>query len=463
MSGANSLNAALDAADLADGATISFHHHLRNGDGVLNAVLDACAARGLRNLHVAASSLFPVHAPLVDHIRSGVVTRISAGFVSGPVGEAVSQRLLPHPVQLQTHGGRARAIDQRALQVDAAFIAASGADRSGNLTGRSGPRAFGAMGYPQPDARAADCVIGVTDHRAAFDPDLIDIPANLVSHVAELDRIGDPGGISSGTTRPAIDPVSRAIGEMAAQVIAQSGVLKDGFSFQTGAGGISLAAAQAVGQTMAQRGIRGDFASGGITGFHVALLQAGLFRRLLDVQCFDLAAVTSICADPRHQGISASAYAGPHVGGAVVDRLSAVILGAAEVDEAFNVNVTTRADGVLMGGSGGHADTAEGAALTVITTRLTAAGWPKLVDRVRHVTTAGRHVDAVVTEAGVAVNPAHEALRARLQHAGLPLVEIGDLVRMAAQAGRPRPAPRTGQVVAQSLDRHGVLTDVLRA
>ena len=65
------LRAAIEACGLQDGATVSFHHHLRNGDGVLNAVMAEIARAGLRDVKVAASSLFPVHAPLVEHIRKG--------------------------------------------------------------------------------------------------------------------------------------------------------------------------------------------------------------------------------------------------------------------------------------------------------------------------------------------------------------------------------------------------------
>jgi len=158
------LEESIERAELRDGATLSFHHHLRNGDAVLNGVLAACAARRLRELHVAASSIFPVHAPLVDHIQEGVVGQISTGFVSGPVALAISHGRLPNAVRLQTHGGRAREIDEGELVIDAAFVAASSVDHAGNLSGRVGPRAFGAMGYPQSDVRAARWVTGVTDH-----------------------------------------------------------------------------------------------------------------------------------------------------------------------------------------------------------------------------------------------------------------------------------------------------------
>src|SRR5215831_18262228 len=61
-----SLEAAVEACALRNGATLSFHHHLRNGDAVLNEVVAAAARVGLRDLRIAATSIFPVHAPLVE-------------------------------------------------------------------------------------------------------------------------------------------------------------------------------------------------------------------------------------------------------------------------------------------------------------------------------------------------------------------------------------------------------------
>src|SRR5918997_1445100 len=65
-----------------DGMTLSFHHHLRNGDGVVNAVLDTAAELGVKNLKVALSSVFPVHAPMVDHFESGTVTTLDTDYIS---------------------------------------------------------------------------------------------------------------------------------------------------------------------------------------------------------------------------------------------------------------------------------------------------------------------------------------------------------------------------------------------
>ena len=139
------------------------------------------------------------------------------------------------------------------------------------------------------------------------------------------------------------------------------------------------------------------------------------------------------------------------------------MLGAAEIDIDFNVNVTTRADGTIIGGSGGHADTAAGAKLTIITTRLTAAGFPKIVDRVGTVTTPGETVDVLVTEAGIAVNPKRTDLVERLRTTDLPLCNIEDLRVQATAASERQPTHSKGErIVAVSEYRDGSVTDVVR-
>lgn len=281
--------------------------------------------------------------------------------------------------------------------------------------------------------------MAVTDHIVSYPCCPIDIAQDHVDFVVEVDSIGDPNGILSGTTRPTSDPVGLEIAAAASAVIEASGLLVDGFSFQTGAGGISLAVASQVRQAMHRLGVKGSFAAGGITGYLVDMLEEGLFRSLLDVQCFDLKAVDSYRRDPRHQAMSASLYANPHNRGAVVNQLDAMILGAAEVDRDFNVNVTTGTSGRILGGSGGHADTATGSKLAIVTTRLAAAGGPKVVDRVRCITTPGETVDVVVTEAGVAVNPSRHDLRDRLRSAGIRTRSIDELCEEAA--GRKAASP----------------------
>ncbi|AVO38817.1 citrate lyase subunit alpha [Pukyongiella litopenaei] len=463
LSGVNGLRDAIAAAGLRDGATISFHHHLRNGDDVMRQVLVACRAAGLRDLHIAPSSLFPCHAALIPFLRDGTVTGITTAYVTGPLADAIRAGDLARPAVLQTHGGRADAIESGRLGIDAAFVAAPAVDATGNLSGAAGPNACGPLGYAMVDAAHARHVIAVTDH-SATDLPRICIPATRVDMIVSVDSIGAAAQIASGTTgRPPSAP-GRAIAELTARLIAASGLLRDGFSFQTGAGATSLAVARALAPGMTARGITGDFAAGGITGPLVAMFRDGLFNRLWDVQAFDLEAVASYAADAGHLAMSAAHYASPARADAICNRLDVMILGAAEIDRAFNVNVTCAGDGRIIGGSGGHADTAAGATLPIVTTTLAAGGFAKVVDRLTCRTTPGATIGAVVTEAGIAIHPSRPELADRARHAGLSLVAIDDLARRArdgTRVGKHRTGDRP--VVAVCEYRDGSVIDVIRA
>jgi citrate lyase subunit alpha/citrate CoA-transferase len=458
------LRAAIEASGLKDGGTVSFHHHLRNGDQVINMVLDQIANMGISDITVAASSLFAVHAPLVEHIRQGVIGGIHAAYMSGPVAHAVSRGLLKRPAVMCTHGGRARSIESGQLRIDVAFIAAPTADACGNLNGVDGKSACGTLGYAVADSLFAECVVAVTDNLVPYPACPIDIGQDHVDFVVAVESIGDPAGILSGTTRATTDPVGLRIARGATDVIAASGLLVDGFSFQTGAGGISLAVAAALKELMQERAVQGSFASGGITGYIVDMLEAGLFRTLFDVQCFDLKAVESYRRNPCHLSMSASMYANPHRRGAVVDQLDVMILSATEIDLAFNVNVTTGSDGIIMGGSGGHADTAAGARLALVTTRLNAGGYAKITERVTTITTPGATVDVLVTDEGVAVNPRRPDLLERLRAAGIELLSIEELkaISDARATSTPAPRPDSGRIVAIVEYRDGTVIDVVR-
>jgi len=282
--------------------------------------------------------------------------------------------------------------------------------------------------------------------------------------VVEVDAIGNPAGIVSGTTRITRDPVGLIMAETAVKVIQHSGLLKDGFSFQTGAGGASLAAASFLKDVMLREGIRGSFASGGITGYLVDMLNAGCFESLMDVQCFDLKAVESIRSNPAHQEISAMQYASPAAASAVVDKLDVVILGATEVDTDFNVNVHTDSSGRIMGGSGGHSDTAAGAKLSMIIAPLFRARLPIVTDHVSCISTPGRDIDVLVTQRGVAVNPKNQELMLRLKDAGLPVIPIDELKHIAERiTGKPNKIQHAGRTVANVIYRDGTLMDTIKS
>ena len=454
------LKEAIALAGLKDGMSISFHHHLRNGDYVLNMVMEEIAAAGVKDLTIHASSLFDAHAPLVDHIRSHVVTGISTDYMSAGVGRWISRGILEKPVQFRTHGGRPSDIALGRTPIDVAFIAAPTADTMGNCTGKIGKSACGSLGYAFADARYAKKTIVITDNLVDYPLVGWSIPETDVDYVVAVDAIGDPAGIVSGTTKITRDPVGLIMAQTAANVIRHSGLLKDGFSFQTGAGGASLAAAMYLKEIMLKEKIQGSFGLGGITGYLVDMLREGCFRSLLDVQCFDLKAVESIRDDPRHQEISGAQYASPSAKSAAVDSLDVVILGATEIDTDFNVNVHTDSAGYIMGGSGGHSDTAAGAKLAMIIAPLIRARLPIVTDHVTCVSTPGSTIDVLVTQKGVAVNPKRKDLKEKLQAAGLPVRDIEELKRMAEEiTGVPGKLPKGDRIVADVVYRDGTTLD----
>lgn len=459
----DSIEEALDKTGIKDGMTVSFHHHLRNGDFVLNLVMYAIAQRGIKDITVAASSIFPIHEPLVEYIRKGIVTGIITDYMTGSVADAVSRGLLKKPAVLMTHGGRARAIENGDLHIDIAFIAAPTADTYGNINGVQGNAACGSLGYAYEDAEYADKVVAVTDNLVPYPACPIEISQVNVDYVVEVDSIGNPAGIVSGTTKITRDSLGLRVAKMAAQVIKASGFIKDGLSFQTGAGGISLAVAAELKDIMKKEGITGSFAAGGVTGYIVDMLEEGLFRNILDVQCFDIKAVQSYKDNPKHMGMSASMYGSPHNKGAVVNKLDVMILGATEIDKDFNVNVTTGSSGIIMGGSGGHSDTAAGAKLAIAVTNLIKARLPIIRDRVTTVTTPGESIDVLVTERGIAVNPARQDLIKTLGDAHLPVYTIEELKNLAESlTGRPEALDFCQDIVAVVEYRDGTVIDVVR-
>ena len=155
-------------------------------------------------------------------------------------------------------------------------------------------------------------------------------------------------------------------------------------------------------------------------------------------------------------------YASPFSRSAVVDSLDVVILGATEIDTDFNVNVHTDSNGYIMGGSGGHSDTAAGAKLSMIIAPMFRARLPIVTDRVNCISTPGRDIDVLVTQGGIAVNPKNGELKQRLTDAGLPIIDIHALKEKAeAITGKPKALAKGSRPVAQVIYRDGTLLDTI--
>ena len=231
---------ALERCGLRDGMVISTHHHLRNGDRVALTALETAARLGAKDLMWFPSASFPCHAPVIDLMEAGVVHHIE-GSMNGPLGDYCSQGKMRGMGVLRSHGGRWQAIQDGEVKIDIAVIAAPTADAFGNADGSHGPSACGSLGFALADSIHAEHVIVVTDNLVPFPCIPWQIQGNNVDYVVEVDSIGDPAKIVSGTTRITKSPERLRIAEQVARLMRDAGIMRDGFSFQAGAGGIALA------------------------------------------------------------------------------------------------------------------------------------------------------------------------------------------------------------------------------
>ena len=455
---------ALKHCGAKDGMTFSFHHHLRNGDYVVNMVMQAAIEElGLKDLTIAATSLCEAHDPVAGYIEDGKVIGIQTSGIRGKIGNVVSAGKLKTPAIIRSHGGRPRAIEAGEVHIDIAFVAAPTSDNVGNCRGIGGKSDCGSLGYAMTDAKFADHVVVITDCLVDFPNFPASVEAIDVDAVVVVDSIGNPKKIASAAARISQNPRDLMMAENVAKVIASTPWFREGFSFQTGVGGPSLAANLFLEKYMDEKGIKMGWAIGGICGPMVELLKKGKVGKVIDVQDFDLDAVKSINQTPGHFEMSASQYANPANKGAFVNKLDFVVLAALEIDTGFNVNVLTGSDGVLRGAPGGHPDTAAGSKVCIIVTPLTRGRMATVCEKVVTVTTPGDCVDVLVTDYGIAVNPLRQDLIQCLDNAGIPHVTIEQLKEKAySLVGRPDDLEWEDQVVAVLEARDGTILDVVR-
>jgi citrate lyase subunit alpha/citrate CoA-transferase len=378
---------------------------------------------------MAQTAMFNVHKPVIDFIKNGVVSRIE-GSINGIVGDYISKNPLDFPVVLRSHGGRWAAIKSKELAVNIAIITASAADKMGNCTGVIGKNAFGPLVYSQIDAQMADKVIVVTDNIVDYPCSFQEITEGYVDYVVEVNSIGDPSNIISGTTKITDDPLKQKIARSCIDLMDAAGIIKNDMKFQSGAGGISLAVTKYLGDVLEEKNVTAAFAIGGITKYITDIYENGRIKKLYFGQCFDTKCASYISNKPEVPILNVGHYADPLSKSRSVDSLDVVVLGATEVDTSFNVNVNTHSDGRLLHGIGGHQDTAAGANLTIITIPLYRKKNPVIRDRVTSITTPGDVVDAIVTNEGIAINPKRKELIKKVK-GKLNILSIEELKDMA--------------------------------
>ena len=446
-----------------NGMTVSFHHHFREGDLVVCMVMKGIHKMGLKNITLAATSLGKAHDDLVPMIEDGTITRIEASGVRGKIGEAISAGKLKGLAIMRSHGGRVRSLVTGETKVDIAFIGAPTSDDYGNLRGIGGKTNCGVLSYSYVDGDQAEYVVAITDCLVPFPNFPAHISMTRVDYVCVVDSIGIPEKIATGAAKPTTDQRKLMMAEYCTQVVVNTPYFKDGFSYQTGVGGASIASTISLTRIMKERGIKMGFGVGGLTKPMCDLLDMGMVRLLLDTQAFDLDAVSNVI-NPAHHRITAGAYANPFNKGAFVNRLDYVILASLEVDVHFNCNVVVGSDGVITGAQGGHPDTAQGAKCTIVICPLLQGRIPAICTDVTTVTTPGESVDVVVTDYGVAVNPNRQDLLEALRKADcVPLKTIEELRDIAYSiVGKPDPLEFGDRVVGIIEARDGTIMDVVR-
>ena len=299
------LETALRYCGLRDGMVISNHHHLRDGDAVALMALRAAARIGIKDLMWFPSASFPSQASAIELMENGTIHHIE-GSMNGPLGDYCTQGKMRGLGVLRSHGGRWQAVQDGEVHIDVAVIAAPTADAFGNADGSHGKSACGSLGFALADSLYADHVIVVTDNLVPFPCIPWQIQGNNVDYVVQVDSIGDPAKIVSGTTQITRSPDRLLIAEYVAKFLRAAGIMRNGFSFQAGSGGIALAFVDYLKRMMKEAGVKASFVRGGSTKYLVELLEEGLTDYILDGQTFDLDAINSIAGNPHHLATSPS-------------------------------------------------------------------------------------------------------------------------------------------------------------
>ncbi len=452
---------ALKKAGLKDGMTVSTHHHFRNGDMLANQLFDIAKEMGVKDLRWFPSASFPCHEHLIPYLEDGTIHHIE-GSMNGALGRFASQGKMKGVGVLRSHGGRYQAVQDGEVKIDIAVIGAACADPFGNSNGLYGDSATGLLGFALADSQYADKVIVVTDNMVPFPCVPWQIQGNYVDYTVEVDKLGDPEKIISGTTRITKSPDRLLLAEMTAKFCDETGIIHEGFSFQSGAGGTSLAVGEYFKKIMQKKGIKARFARGGSNKYLVSMLEEGLIEYILDGQTFDLEGIRSMAENQGHVWTSPFTSYNYHGKGNFAGMVDVAILGATEVDVNFNANVVTHSDGYLLHGIGGWQNCLFSKTV-ILPIPLFRDRIPVVVDEVTTLCGPGELIDVIVTERGIAVNPLRTDLLEKLKGSDLPVKSINELKDEAEKiCGKPEKAHFDDQIIAVTKWVDGTVLDVVR-
>ncbi len=457
----NSLKEALIKSGLKDGMTISTHHHFRNGDLIANKVFDIAKELNIKNLRWFPSASFPCHEHLIPYLEDGTINRIE-GSMNGILGRFCSEGKMKGTAVLRSHGGRYQAIQDGDVKIDISVIGASCADNFGNANGVNGKSASGLLGFALGDSQYADKVIVVSDNFVPFPCVPWQIQGNYVDYTVEMKKIGIPEKIISGTTKITKSPDRLLLAEMTADFCEATGIIKDGFSFQAGAGGTALSVAVFFAEKMRKKNIKARFARAGSNKYLVEMLEEGLVEYILDGQTFDLEGVRSMQENSNHVSTSPFTSYNYHSKGNFASFVDVVILGATEVDLNFNANVVTHSDGYLLHGIGGWQNCLFSKTV-ILPVPLFRDRIPVIRDEVTTICGPGELIDVIVTERGIAINPHRKDLIEKAKKSNLQIKSIKELKEEAEKiCGKPEAIKYGEEIIAAIKWVDGTVIDVVK-
>jgi len=455
------LKEALIKSGLKDGMTISTHHHFRNGDLISKQIFDIAHELGIKDLRWFPSASFPCQEPIIEHLKNGTINRIE-GSMNGALGKFASEGNMKGLGVLRSHGGRYQAIQDGDVHIDIAVIAAPSADAFGNANGVNGSAACGLLGFALADSQYADRVIVVTDNLVPFPCIPWQIHGNYVDYTVLVEKIGIPEKIISGTTRITKSPDRLLIAEMTAKFCDEVGIVKDGFSYQAGAGGTSLSIGIYFAEMLKERGLKARFIRAGSNKYPVQMLEDGLVDYILDGQTFDLEGIRSMRENPNHINTSPFTSYNYHGKGNFSTMVDVVVLGATEVDINFNANVVTHSDGYLLHGIGGWQNCLF-SKCTILPIPLFRDRIPVIKDEVTTICGPGELIDVIVTERGIAINPLRTDLLEKVKNSNLPIKTIEELKTEAEKiCGVPDKPNLSDEIIAVIKWVDGTVIDSVR-
>jgi len=286
----------------------------------------------------------------------------------------------------------------------------------------------------------------VTDNLVPFPCLPWQIQGNYVDYVVEVEKIGIPEKIVSGTTQVTKSPDRLLLAEMTAKFCDETGIIKNGFSFQAGAGGTALSIGIYFADILRERGMKARFARAGSNKYLVKMHEEGLVDYILDGQTFDLEGVRSMRENPGHVNTSPFTSYNYHGKGFFGSMVDVVILGATEVDVNFNANVVTHSDGYLLHGIGGWQNCIF-SKCTILPVPLFRDRIPVIIDKVTTLCGPGELIDVIVTERGIAINPLRTDLLEKLKNSTLPIKTIEELKAEAEKICGVPAKPKFGEEV----------------